>query len=158
MHDYIQEVTPASGVMLGIIDFLAAEAMHGSEVIAEFLIFKSWNCNFSQINDKVIANDLVVFDIAFEFSNLIKHGLNFSSLFSRIFEQTFECKLALIHLINGFLLVFDLFYGIHASGLNSFFARDSLYESLKLHKLTLDPISHVFEWILDVFSLDHHIS
>jgi hypothetical protein len=59
--------------MLCIVDFLAAEAMHGSEVIAEFLIFKSWNGNFSQIYDKVIADNLVVFDITLKFCDLIKH-------------------------------------------------------------------------------------
>ena len=68
-------------MIFGIVNLLAAETIHGCEVIAKFLFFKSWDSNFCQINDKVIANDLVVFDIALKFSNLIKHGLNLSSLY-----------------------------------------------------------------------------
>jgi hypothetical protein len=139
--------------MLGIIDFLAAEAVHGSEVIAEFLIFKSWNGNFSQIYDKVIADDLVVFDIALKFCDLIKHRLDFSGLFPLVFEHSLECKLALIHLVNSFLPILDLFDCVCASRLDSLFAGDCLNESLQLHKLTLHPVPHVFEGILNVLSL-----
>lgn len=141
--------------MLGIINFLAAEAMHGSEVIAEFLIFKSWNGNFSQIYDKVIADYLVVFDIALKFRDLIEHRLHLSGLFPLVFEQSLECELALIHLVNSFLPVLDLFDCVCASRLYSFFAGDCLNESLQLHELTLYPVPHMFERILNVLSLDN---
>ena len=153
MHDHIQEITPASRVMLGVTNLLAAEPMHGGEVIAEFLIFKSWNGHFGQIYDKVIANDLVVFDVAFKFSDLVKHGLHLSGLFPLVFEHSLECEFALIHLIDGFLPVFDLFDGVGARGLDPLFAGDGFNEGLQLHQLTLDPVSHVFEGILNVLRL-----
>jgi hypothetical protein len=157
VHDHIQEITPASRVILGVTNLLAAEPIHGSEVIAEFLIFKSWNGHFGQIYDKVIANDLVVFDVAFKFRDLVKHGLHLGGLFPLVFEHSLECELTLIHLIDGFLPVFDLFDGVGARSFDPFLAGDGFNEGLQLHQLTLDPVPHVFEGILNVFCLFCHI-
>ena len=57
--------------MLCVVHLLTAEAVHGLEVVAEFLILKGWNSHLSQIYDQVGANYLVVFDVSFMFGNLV---------------------------------------------------------------------------------------
>ena len=142
---------------LGIVYLLTAEAVHGSQVVRELLVLESRDCHFSQVYDQIAADNFVVFDVALEFRDLIEHRLDLIGLFSCIFEQTFECELALINFVDCFFLVLNLLDGIGACSLYTLFARDSFDQGLKLHKLALDPISHGFKWILNVFSLKSNL-
>ncbi len=105
--------------MLRVIHLLTAEIMHRCQVITEFLILKGRNGHLSQVYDEVAANDLVVFDIALKFRDLIEHGLHLGGFLSIVLKQSFECKFTSVDLIDGILAVLDLLQSIGTCSLNT---------------------------------------
>ena len=139
--------------MLRVLHLLRAEVEHGCQVVRELLVLECGDGHFCEVYDQVVSDNLIILDVPLELLDLRHHVLHPVRLLAGVLEQALEGELACGHFVYGVLAIAYLCDGLGARGLYSFLAGDRLNQGGELHKLTLHPVPHVLERVLDVFRL-----
>jgi hypothetical protein len=76
VSNYTLEIIPRVALQPGILDLLAAERRHSPQVIACFLILKSGNSDFSEVDNEVILDHFVILDVSLCLRDVLKDTLS----------------------------------------------------------------------------------
>jgi len=144
------EVSPSIHMHLGIEDFFCGEIIESRQVDLHLVVFEEWNSYLSQVNNKVVLYDIIVYYISFSLSNGGEHLLLFSGFGLSSFHEASKSELVVPQLSGSYFFIFHLFDSVILLNLYILQARDGFQEWAYLPEFTLYPISNMFERILHI--------
>lgn len=100
-----------------------------------------------QIDREESLDHLPILDVLLSLLNPHGDFMNHVLLCRCIFEHCFEGEFANVELVEGLLIITEPLDTLCLPGIARLFLGNGVHQSIQVHHFTLNPISHMDEWV-----------